>query len=279
MHRSTYRCAKHRRRTTKHDGSRATDIWKGLYWRHFGWFTVNFLATVITLFFNLNHLIRTSSVDIAVGYSSSGPCSSSITSVTLKIPRLIDWARHAVGSDDEWNSGVHQYSSLDRARCYTHIQQYLQCSHRPYHFHSTGNQPSVLWHCWLGARNGIRPAKYWVIRCWHGYSSAARCKWIAYGPADANATSLSLALLKPRLVQPFWCQLIQAVLENKPLNRPCLCLVISTHWPLTRELLHWEQQAVDCMSNSALRYVINNITYLQSQYNNNRCLSRWISGR
>ena len=25
--------------------------------------------------------------------------------------------------------------------------------------------PSVLWHCWLGIRRGIRPIKNWVVRC------------------------------------------------------------------------------------------------------------------
>jgi len=49
------------------------------------------------------------------------------------------------------------------------------------------NVPSVLWHCWLGGRKGIRPEKKWVVRCWHGYLSGARCR-LAYGPADATAT-------------------------------------------------------------------------------------------
>jgi len=26
--------------------------------------------------------------------------------------------------------------------------------------------PSVLWHCWLGDRKGIRPVKNWVLVCW-----------------------------------------------------------------------------------------------------------------
>ena len=29
--------------------------------------------------------------------------------------------------------------------------------------------PSMLWHCWLGVRKGIRPVKIWLIRCWRGY--------------------------------------------------------------------------------------------------------------
>ena len=47
--------------------------------------------------------------------------------------------------------------------------------------------PSVLWHCWLGSRKGMRPVKNWVVGCWRGYLSGARCR-LAYGPADATAT-------------------------------------------------------------------------------------------
>jgi len=28
--------------------------------------------------------------------------------------------------------------------------------------------PSVLWHCWLGGRKGIRPVKNWAVGCWYG---------------------------------------------------------------------------------------------------------------
>ena len=51
--------------------------------------------------------------------------------------------------------------------------------------------PSVLWRCWLGGRKGIRPVKNWVLRCWRGYLSGARCR-LAYGPADATATHFLL---------------------------------------------------------------------------------------
>ena len=55
--------------------------------------------------------------------------------------------------------------------------------------------PSVLWCCWLGSKKSIRPVKrQWCgVQCWHGYLSVAKCKWLAYGPADAIAT-LSLVL-------------------------------------------------------------------------------------
>jgi len=44
-----------------------------------------------------------------------------------------------------------------------------------------------LWHCWLGSRKGIWAVKKWVVGCWRGYLSGARC-WLAYGSADATAT-------------------------------------------------------------------------------------------
>jgi len=59
--------------------------------------------------------------------------------------------------------------------------------------------PSVLWRCWLGCRKGVRPVKKWVVRCSHGYLSEVRCKWFAYGSADATVTSSSLAAMKLHL--------------------------------------------------------------------------------
>ena len=53
--------------------------------------------------------------------------------------------------------------------------------------------PSVLWHCWLGDRKSIRPVKNWVMTWWCGYVSRARCKWFAYGPANATDTTSSCA--------------------------------------------------------------------------------------
>ena len=47
--------------------------------------------------------------------------------------------------------------------------------------------PSVLWHCWLGGRKDIQPVKNWLVGCWHGYLSGARCR-LSYGSADAIAT-------------------------------------------------------------------------------------------
>jgi len=66
----------------------------------------------------------------------------------------------------------------------------------------------------LGGRKGIRPVKNWMVRYWHGYLSGARCKWSAYGPADATATPSSLTPVKIQNGLPFWCRLTQVVLEK-----------------------------------------------------------------
>ena len=39
--------------------------------------------------------------------------------------------------------------------------------------------------------------KTWVMRCWRAYLSGAKCKWLAYGPADATATPSSLLQQNP----------------------------------------------------------------------------------
>ena len=80
--------------------------------------------------------------------------------------------------------------------------------------------PSVLWRCWLGGTNGIRPVKSWVVGYWHSCLSGARCR-PAYGPADATA-ALSLASVKSRLVLLFWYWLTWVVPDKGPLNL-CVC--------------------------------------------------------
>jgi len=59
--------------------------------------------------------------------------------------------------------------------------------------------------------------KNWVVRYWRGYLSGVRCKWFAYGPADATATPSSHSS-KIQIGLPFWSRLTQFVLEKWPLN-------------------------------------------------------------
>ena len=68
--------------------------------------------------------------------------------------------------------------------------------------------PSVLWCCWLAGRKGIQPVKNWVVGCWGGYLSGARCR-LAYGPADSTATHCLLLQWNPDwfytfLVPAYW---------------------------------------------------------------------------
>ena len=60
----------------------------------------------------------------------------------------------------------------------------------------------------IGRQEGHPSCKNWVVTYWRGYMSGTRCKWFAYGPADATATSSSLAPVKSRI----WCRLTQVVL-------------------------------------------------------------------
>ena len=68
---------------------------------------------------------------------------------------------------------------------------------------------------------------------WHGYLSAVKCKWFAYGPADATATPSSLASLKSRLLQPFWLRITQFVLKKRPLNERFCLFLVRTHLTAT----------------------------------------------
>ena len=81
--------------------------------------------------------------------------------------------------------------------------------------------PSVLWHCWLGGRKGIRPVKKLsgrVLAWLSVWSKVQTCIW----PSWFHYHSLSLAPVKSRLVLPFWYRLTRVVPEKEPLN-VCVC--------------------------------------------------------
>ena len=83
----------------------------------------------------------------------------------------------------------------------------------------------------VGRQEGHAACKNWVVGCYHGYLSGARCR-LAYGPADASATahSLSLASVKSWLVLPFWYRLNRVVPEKWPLNGcVCVCVCVLYH--------------------------------------------------
>ena len=71
----------------------------------------------------------------------------------------------------------------------------------------------------LGSRKGIRPVKKWVVGCWHGYLSRARCR-LAYGPADATVICFSK-------IQTGFAFLVPAYLgspRKRAVKRVCGCV-------------------------------------------------------
>ena len=70
----------------------------------------------------------------------------------------------------------------------------------------------------LVGRQEERPAcKHWVMRCWCGCLSGARCRLFAYGPADATASPNPIisSSFKSRLVLPFWYRHTKVQNTNK----------------------------------------------------------------
>ena len=82
-------------------------------------------------------------------------------------------------------------------------------------------QTSVLWRCWLGGRQGIRPVKLsgGVLAWLSVWSEVQTCIW----PSRCHCHSLSLASINSRLDLPFWYQLTWVVPEKGPLNG-CVCV-------------------------------------------------------
>ena len=86
---------------------------------------------------------------------------------------------------------------------------------------------TVLWHCWLGGRKGIRPVKNRVVGCWRGYLSGARCRL-----ADlAQLMSLPLTVSCFSKIQIGFTFLVPAHLGNpgkRAVKRVCVC--VWSHW-------------------------------------------------
>ena len=93
------------------------------------------------------------------------------------------------------------------------------------------NSPSVLWCCWFGGRNGIRPVKkleWWMLVL---LSVCSKVQTFI-SPSWCQCHSLSLASGKSRLVLPFWYRLTQIVPDKGLLNGyVCtLALIVPCSW-------------------------------------------------
>jgi len=103
--------------------------------------------------------------------------------------------------------------------------------------------PSVLWRCWLGCRKGIRPVKKLkymsdgVLAWLSVWSDVQTCIW----PSWCHCHPLSLALVKSRLVLPFWYRLTWIVPDKEPLSG-CMyvCMYVYSSFPL------WQYNFMHC---------------------------------
>ena len=95
--------------------------------------------------------------------------------------------------------------------------------------------PSVLWHCWLGGRKGIRPVKELsggVLAWLSVWSKVQTCIW----SSRCHCHSLSLASVQSRLVLPFWYRLTRVVPDKGPLNG-CVLYILSAVKMTTRDCI------------------------------------------
>jgi len=86
-------------------------------------------------------------------------------------------------------------------------------------------------------------SRNWVMKCWCGYLSGARCRSFAYGLADATAIPKPhylLPPLNPDRVLPFWYQQAQVVLEKRPLNGYSSSIYILPHYRNRFSYFHFQ---------------------------------------
>jgi len=86
------------------------------------------------------------------------------------------------------------YSMLNSRICALSCMVSFMCFHCPHSVHCLILlcQYQTKWvfsalTLFFGRQEGHPACKNWVVGCWHGYLSGARCR-LAYGPADATAT-------------------------------------------------------------------------------------------
>ena len=88
--------------------------------------------------------------------------------------------------------------------------------------------PSVLWRCWLGGRKGIWPVKNWVVRCWRGYLSEARCR-LAYAQLMTLPLTVS-CFSKIQIGFTFLVPAHQGSPRKRDVKRVCVCVCVCNSW-------------------------------------------------
>jgi len=103
--------------------------------------------------------------------------------------------------------------------------------------HKYANIPSVLWHCWLGIRKSIRPAKIQLVIC---LKRGADCLHVVQLMPLHPQTPANIASFQSRLALPFWYRLTQVFSEKRSLNRHIsgvvIMLTLITDW---RRKMNW----------------------------------------
>ena len=79
----------------------------------------------------------------------------------------------------------------------------------------------MLWCCWLGSRKGIRPVKNWVVGCWHGNLSWARCRLAMH---MAQLMPLLLTVFCFSEIQVDFIFLVPGSLGQRAVKRMCMCV-------------------------------------------------------
>jgi len=102
--------------------------------------------------------------------------------------------------------------------------------------------PSVLWHCWLGGRKGIRPVKNWVVGCWRGCLRWSADLHIAQQmplPLTISCSSKSRLVLL-FLVLPFWYLLTRVDPDKfQKSSKTIVCVCVWAFGCLPRWWIPW----------------------------------------
>ena len=102
----------------------------------------------------------------------------------------------------------------------------------------------MLWRWWLGGRKGIRSVKNWVVRCWCGYLSGARCRL-----AHAQLMPLPLTISCSSKIQIGFTFLVPAHPGSpgqRAVKRVCVCSLFSTAFSALTLLVGWQEGHPAC---------------------------------
>ena len=93
----------------------------------------------------------------------------------------------AVRHRNEWHTRKHEFHSTRLVNAATLPCESWNTKNARDHKFISWCWLVVLWRCWLGGRKGIRPIENWVVGCWRGYMTGARCR-LVYTIRDAILT-------------------------------------------------------------------------------------------